>query len=79
MGAVADACLKEGGKVIGVMPRALVEKEIAHRGFRVRVFRGADVVSIRIAPQSLCASQHQRLARPDEANLFEVLRTWIDQ
>jgi uncharacterized protein (TIGR00730 family) len=32
MGAVADACLKHGGKVTGVMPRVLVEKEIAHRG-----------------------------------------------
>jgi uncharacterized protein (TIGR00730 family) len=32
MGKVADACLGEGGRVIGVMPRALVEKEIAHRG-----------------------------------------------
>ena len=32
MGIVADACLREGGRVVGVMPRALVEKEIAHRG-----------------------------------------------
>jgi uncharacterized protein (TIGR00730 family) len=32
MGSVADACLSEGGQVVGVMPRALVEKEIAHRG-----------------------------------------------
>jgi uncharacterized protein (TIGR00730 family) len=32
MGRVADACLNKGGRVIGVMPRALVEKEIAHRG-----------------------------------------------
>jgi uncharacterized protein (TIGR00730 family) len=32
MGRVADACLSQGGRVIGVMPRALVEKEIAHRG-----------------------------------------------
>ncbi|WP_306262151.1 TIGR00730 family Rossman fold protein [Pararhizobium sp. IMCC21322] len=32
MGAVADAALKAGGHVIGVMPRALVEKEIAHKG-----------------------------------------------
>jgi uncharacterized protein (TIGR00730 family) len=30
MGAVADAVLGAGGEVIGVMPRALVEKEIAH-------------------------------------------------
>ncbi|WP_262272507.1 LOG family protein [Microvirga yunnanensis] len=32
MGAVADAVLARGGHVIGVMPQALVDKEIAHRG-----------------------------------------------
>jgi uncharacterized protein (TIGR00730 family) len=32
MGAVADAALGAGGKVIGVMPQALVEREIAHLG-----------------------------------------------
>lgn len=32
MGALADAVLEQGGTVIGVMPRALVEKEIAHHG-----------------------------------------------
>lgn len=32
MGAVADAALEAGGTVIGVMPRGLVEREIAHRG-----------------------------------------------
>jgi uncharacterized protein (TIGR00730 family) len=32
MGALADAALGEGGEVIGVIPRALVEREIAHRG-----------------------------------------------
>ena len=31
MGAVADAALAKGGHVIGVMPQALVDKEIAHR------------------------------------------------
>ncbi len=31
MGTVADAALNAGGEVIGVMPRALVEKEIAHK------------------------------------------------
>jgi uncharacterized protein (TIGR00730 family) len=30
MGALADAALSAGGDVTGVMPRALVEKEIAH-------------------------------------------------
>jgi uncharacterized protein (TIGR00730 family) len=32
MGVVADATLAGGGEVIGVMPEALVAKEIAHRG-----------------------------------------------
>lgn len=32
MGALADACLAAGGDVVGVIPRALVDKEIAHAG-----------------------------------------------
>ncbi|HEX2257156.1 MAG TPA: TIGR00730 family Rossman fold protein [Afifellaceae bacterium] len=32
MGAVADGALVAGGRVIGVMPRALFEREIAHPG-----------------------------------------------
>lgn len=32
MGAVANAALAAGGEVIGVIPGALAEKEIAHRG-----------------------------------------------
>lgn len=32
MGALADACLASGGRVIGVIPKALAEKEIAHAG-----------------------------------------------
>ncbi len=32
MGAVADAALAEGGEVIGVIPRALLEREVAHPG-----------------------------------------------
>lgn len=32
MGALADAALAAGGAVIGVMPAALVEREIAHSG-----------------------------------------------
>ena len=32
MGVVADAVLREGGEVIGVIPEALVAKEAAHRG-----------------------------------------------
>jgi uncharacterized protein (TIGR00730 family) len=32
MGALADAALSTGGRVIGFMPRGLVDREIAHRG-----------------------------------------------
>jgi len=32
MGALADACLGGGGRVIGVIPQALVDKELAHGG-----------------------------------------------
>jgi uncharacterized protein (TIGR00730 family) len=32
MGAVADACLAAGGRVTGVIPQLLVDKEVAHRG-----------------------------------------------
>ena len=32
MGAVADACLVAGGRVTGVIPQLLVDKEVAHRG-----------------------------------------------
>jgi len=32
MGVVADAALEAGGRVIGIIPRFLVEREAAHRG-----------------------------------------------
>jgi uncharacterized protein (TIGR00730 family) len=32
MGAVADAAMAAGGEVIGLMPRHLVEREVAHNG-----------------------------------------------
>lgn len=32
MGVLADAALDAGGEVVGVIPRALVEKEVAHTG-----------------------------------------------
>lgn len=37
MGVVADAALSEGGKVTGVIPRALAEREIAHEGLTTLV------------------------------------------
>lgn len=32
MGAVADAAIESGGRVIGIIPRSLQEKELAHHG-----------------------------------------------
>jgi uncharacterized protein (TIGR00730 family) len=32
MGVLADACLAQGGQVIGVIPQALVDREVAHIG-----------------------------------------------
>jgi len=37
MGALADAALEAGGEVIGVIPRFLEEREVAHRGVDLRV------------------------------------------
>jgi uncharacterized protein (TIGR00730 family) len=37
MGAVADAALAEGGEVIGIIPRFLEEREVAHSGVDLRV------------------------------------------
>jgi len=32
MGTLANACLQKGGRVIGVIPQALADKEVAHTG-----------------------------------------------
>ncbi len=32
MGALADAALSAGGRVVGVMPQSMIDREIAHRG-----------------------------------------------
>jgi uncharacterized protein (TIGR00730 family) len=37
MGAVADAALEAGGEVIGVIPRFLEEREVAHTGVDLRI------------------------------------------
>jgi uncharacterized protein (TIGR00730 family) len=40
MGIVADACLNEGGRVIGVIPQALADIEVAHPGLtELRIVR----------------------------------------
>jgi uncharacterized protein (TIGR00730 family) len=37
MGALADAALAAGGRVIGVIPQMLVDRELAHRGTHLRI------------------------------------------
>jgi uncharacterized protein (TIGR00730 family) len=40
MGVLADSVLSRGGEVIGVIPQALVDKELAHRGLtELRIVR----------------------------------------
>ena len=41
MGATADAALAAGGEVIGVLPKALQDREIAHRGLTQLHFVGS--------------------------------------
>lgn len=59
MGAVADAALAGGGRVIGVIPDALVSREVAHRG---------------LSELQVVRSMHQRKARMNElAEAFVAL------
>lgn len=59
MGVLADAALEAGGEVIGVMPRSLVEKEIAHT---------------RLSDLRVVASMHERKAlMADLADAFIAL------
>ena len=56
MGAVADACLEAGGTVIGVIPQALMGKEVAGRPVDHRTLTRLEVVD----------SMHTRKARMAE-------------
>ena len=56
MGAVADACLEAGGTVIGIIPEALVGKEVAARVVDHRALTRLEVVD----------SMHTRKARMAE-------------
>ena len=59
MGAVADAVLTAGGTAVGVIPRFLVEKELAHRGLTELV---------------VVETMHQRkAAMADRADAFAAL------
>ncbi len=43
MGAIAETALSSGGRVVGVIPKALVSREIAHRGLsELHVTEGMD-------------------------------------
>jgi len=56
MGAVADACLEAGGTVIGIIPEALVGKEVAGRPVDHRALTRIEIVD----------SMHTRKARMAE-------------
>jgi uncharacterized protein (TIGR00730 family) len=59
MGVLADAVLAEGGQAIGVIPRMLVEKELAHQG---------------LTELHVVASMHERKAlMADLADAFAAL------
>src|SRR4051794_20448469 len=59
MGILADAALAAGGRVIGVIPRALVEKELAHA---------------RLTELHVVDTMHQRKAlMADKADAFVAL------
>ena len=59
MGAVADAALRAGGEVIGVMPRSMVEREWAHE---------------QVTQLYICDSMHERKAMMAEhADAFVAL------
>ncbi len=76
MGALADAALAEGGEVVGVIPAAMVERELAHDG----VTRLEVVPSMHVRKQRMHALSDAFLVLPggigtyDE--LFETL-TWM--
>jgi uncharacterized protein (TIGR00730 family) len=59
MGSLADAAIAEGGEVIGVIPRALVDREVAHSA---------------LTTQEVVGTMHERKARMAElADAFIAL------
>jgi uncharacterized protein (TIGR00730 family) len=67
MGAVADAALASGGRVVGVMPRALFEREIAHSA--VSELRVVETMHER--KQTMASLADGFLALPGGAGTFE--------
>ena len=75
MGAVADAALEAGGEVVGVIPRFLEEREVAHRGVDLRV-----VGSMHERKALMAELAHAFVALPGGFGTFEEfleIVTWV--
>jgi uncharacterized protein (TIGR00730 family) len=73
MGALADAALSAGGEVVGVMPRALIEREIAHKGLTAL----HDVASMHERKAMMADLSDGFLALPGGAGtLEEIFEVW---
>ena len=75
MGAVADAALEAGGEVIGIIPRFLEEREVAHSGVDLRV-----VDSMHDRKALMAELAHAFVALPGGFGTFEEffeIVTWV--
>ncbi|MDB5069448.1 MAG: hypothetical protein JWM87_559 [Candidatus Eremiobacteraeota bacterium] len=75
MGAVADAALEAGGEVIGIIPRFLEEREVAHSGVDLRV-----VESMHDRKQLMADLSDAFVALPGGFGTFEEffeIVTWV--
>ena len=75
MGAVADAALEAGGEVIGIIPRFLEEREVAHSGVDLRV-----VESMHERKQLMSELSDAFVALPGGFGTFEEffeIVTWV--
>ena len=80
MGAVADACLEAGGTVIGVIPEALMGKEVAGRAVDHRALTRIEVVdSMHIRKARMAELSDGFIALPGGFGTFEEfceILTW---
>lgn len=73
MGAVADAALASGGHVTGIIPRALQEREIAHRGLSTLLV----VDNMHQRKEKMAALSDGFIALPGGAGTFEeIFEQW---
>ncbi len=75
MGAVAEAALEAGGEVIGIIPRFLEEREVAHHGVDLRV-----VESMHERKQLMSELSDAFVALPGGFGTFEEffeIVTWV--